>query len=152
MLLIVAILFLFIGIGFKIIGNKDWYPKIEKNSFYKFLYYNDDDISSTGGFITFISVIALIVMFILSCIYYSDARATVSQLSQKYNALIYKATEKDFRDDFGILNKSIIDEVQQWNEELAYNQALQYNFWVGNLIPNIYDQFEFIEYKEFVGE
>ena len=152
MLLIIAILFLFIGIGFIIIGKKNWYQKKEKNSFYKFLYYNDDDISSTGGFITFISVIALIVMFILSCISYSDARATVSQLSQEYNALIYKATEKDFRDDFGILNKSIIDEVQQWNEELAYNQALQYNFWVGNLIPNIYDQFEFIEYKEFVGE
>ena len=152
MLLIVAILFLFIGIGFNIIGNKNWYQKKEKNSFYKFLYYNQENISFTGWAITFISSIALVVMIVISCINYSSTYLTISTYSQKYDALIYKTTEKDFRDDFGILNKSIVDEVQQWNEDLAYDQALQHNFWIGNLIPNIYDQFEFIEYKEFVGE
>lgn len=37
-----------------------------------------------------------------------------------------------------------MDEIREWNEDLAYRKAIQRNFWVGIYYPNIYDNLEFI--------
>lgn len=39
------------------------------------------------------------------------------------------------------------DEIREWNEDLAWYKANQNDFWIGVFIPDIFDQFEFIEYK-----
>ena len=36
-------------------------------------------------------------------------------------------------------------DIREWNEDLAANKVKQHNFWYGIFVPDIYDQFEFIE-------
>ena len=36
-------------------------------------------------------------------------------------------------------------DIQDWNEDLAKYREIQDDFWIGIYIPNVYDQFEFIE-------
>ena len=60
---------------------------------------------------------------------------------------MYKAETESYYDEFGLLNKDVIDEIQKWNEDLVFNQEMQDNFWLGIYIPNIYDEFQTIDYK-----
>lgn len=71
--------------------------------------------------------------------------ATARQYEERYNSLLYKINAEDLRDEYGIINKAYIDEVQAWNEEIAKKQALQNDFWIGIFISPIWDQFELID-------
>ena len=71
-----------------------------------------------------------------------------AKLVETQTALEYKIKSSDARDKFGLLNKSIIDDVQRYNEYIAYNKALQKDIWIGIFIPNIYDDFYIIDYKK----
>ena len=64
---------------------------------------------------------------------------------QRYEALLYKARAESVKDDFGILNKEYIEEVQEWNEDIVIYKEWQRDFWIGIFIPNIYDDFETID-------
>lgn len=37
-----------------------------------------------------------------------------------------------------------MDEIREWNGDLAYCKEIQRNFWVGIYYPNVYDNLEFI--------
>ena len=37
-----------------------------------------------------------------------------------------------------------MNQIQDWNTDLAYRKTIQRNFWVGIYYPNVYDEFEFI--------
>jgi anaerobic ribonucleoside-triphosphate reductase len=65
---------------------------------------------------------------------------------------LYEVIEKfgyTCRDEFGFLGKEIIDEVQNWNEDIRYYKAAQDDFWVGIFHPNVYDEFETIDYDTY---
>lgn len=72
------------------------------------------------------------------------ADSYIARSNERYEALCYKVETENAADEFGLRNKEIIDEVQEWNEEIAEYKALQDNFWIGLYYPNIYDQFETI--------
>ena len=78
--------------------------------------------------------------------------AKEAQLEARYESLMYKMESTTCRDEFGFLNKEIIDEVSQWNEDIAYGKSAQRDLWAGPFVPNIYDQFDFIKYDNFVIE
>ena len=50
-------------------------------------------------------------------------------------------------DDDVVGKKELYNQIQDWNTDLAYYQNIQDNFWIGIYYPNIFDEFEFIEYK-----
>jgi hypothetical protein len=76
-----------------------------------------------------------------------QANGDKAKMQQTYDALVYKMNSYDVRDEFGIMNKSIVDEIQFWNENLAFNKNMEHNFWIGPYVPDIYDDFEYIKYE-----
>ena len=75
--------------------------------------------------------------------------AQIEQNKERYKALEYKVTSGACRDELGLLSKEVIDEVQEWNEDIKYCQEAQDDFWVGIFHPNIFDQFETIDYEKY---
>lgn len=134
-----------IGFGLIIIGFMNWDYK--KNKFTKFLYCNNHEIMSGGVLIAGISAIVILIMGIIMCCSYVGVDAKVATNKERYTALEYKATSGACRDDFGLLSKEVIDEIQDWNEDVTYYQNIQNDFWVGIFYPNVFDQFETIDYR-----
>ena len=153
MLLIVLFVFLFILGAFCIrIGNTDWYekkgnePKEKKKKLYYFLYKNDDTFLIIGWVVVVLMLIVFLVCGGIILDANIDKEATVYQLEEQYKALVFKG-ENDFaRDEFGLLNKDIVDEIEYWNTTISYKKKIQNNSWIGIFIPDIYDQFEVIDW------
>ena len=141
---------LIIGIGLIVIGCIDWDYK--KNKLFDFLYDNDDTLKFIGGITTFISGFIMIIMITILCCMYIDIDARVEQSKETFDAITYKVESGACRDEFGLLNKEVIDEIQSWNESIIYHQKMQNDFWVGVFYPDVYDQFETIDYEKYGRE
>ena len=150
MLFWLCLIILIIGIGLIVIGCIKW--DYEKNKLFDFLYDNDDTLKLIGGITTFISGFIMIIMITILCCMYIGIDARVEQSKETFDAITYKMESGACRDEFGLLNKEVIDEIQSWNESIIYNQKMQNDFWVGVFYPNIYDQFETIDYEKYGRE
>lgn len=152
MLFWLFVIILMVGIGLIVVGNMNWYSKKENSKLANFIYYNDEEFKVGGVIISLIS--GLIVVIMICCI--ADAHigidAKVEQSKERYEAITYKVESGACRDEFGLLNKEVIDEIQNWNEDVVYGQKIQNNFWTGIFHPNIYDQFETIDYEKYGRE
>ena len=141
---------LIIGIGLLVLGFIDW--DYEKNKLFDFLYDNDDNLRVIGGITTFISGFIMIIMITILCCMYIGIDAKVEKSKETFDAITYKVESGACRDEFGLLNKEVIDEIQSWNESVVYNQKMQNDFWVGVFYPDVYDQFETIDYEKYGKE
>lgn len=110
------------------------------------------EFDQLGSVITALSVFILLFMLILVGVNHMTIDADKSKMEQEYKALMYKVQSVDMRDELNINTIEVINEVQEWNENLAYYQKLQKDKWLGVFVPNIYDDFEFIEYNSIVIE
>ena len=141
---------LIIGIGLIVIGCIKW--DYEKNKLFDFLYDNDDILRFIGGITTFISGFIMAILITILCCMYIGIDARVEQSKETFDAITYKVESGACRDEFGLLNKEVIDEIQSWNESIIYNQKMQNDFWVGVFYPDVYDQFETIDYEKYGRE
>lgn len=96
-------------------------------------------------------IVAIMLIVIISNNFGAQGEKLSNQ--QTYDSLIYKSQTESIRDEFGIVNKEYIDEVQAWNENVVKYKSWQRDFWIGIFIPNIYDDLETIDldsiqYKE----
>ena len=63
--------------------------------------------------------------------------------------LVYQYENDVFSDDDDVVGKKeLYNQIQDWNKDLAYYQSVQDDFWTGIFYPNVFDQFEYIEYKQ----
>lgn len=95
-------------------------------------------LTATGGFVGGIMLVIIIISYSLAPSYEAQNRV-------RYETLKYKVETKEYRDEFGIINKSVLDEVQEWNEDLAGYKAMKENFWIGIFYPNNLDGLESID-------
>lgn len=132
-------------------------PSILKNIFKKdkhenirhFFAYHDETFVFVGGIIDTIAALAVAIMLLVIVSAHTGVDATIEQDREHCKALEFKVDSKSYRDEFGLLNKEVIDEIQAWNEELTYNKHIQRDFWLGIFYPNIYDEFQTIDYERY---
>lgn len=94
-----------------------------------------------------VAIIALIVSGIVFMCSFSGLDGYVAENQARYESLTYQYENDLYDNDNDLGKKELMDEIREWNEDLAYYQKAQDDFWVGIYIPDVYDQFEFIEYK-----
>ena len=77
---------------------------------------------------------------------YFGLNGTIESNYQRYNILTYQVETGMYENDNEYGKQELVAKVQDWNEDLAFRKANQHDFWIGIYIPNIYDQYEFIDY------
>lgn len=91
-----------------------------------------------------LTLTALLISTIGLASVYISADASVAKWETQYESLTYQLENNLYDNDNDIGKKELMDEIHEWNGNLAYCKAIQRNFWVGIYYPNIYDNFEFI--------
>lgn len=91
-----------------------------------------------------VGVVLLVISVIGFATSYIGTDASVAKWETQYESLTYQLENNLYDNDNDIGKKELMDEIREWNENLAYRKAIQRNFWVGIYYPNIYDNLEFI--------
>lgn len=90
------------------------------------------------------TLIALLISTAELASVYIGADASVAKWETQYESLTYQLENNLYDNDNDIGKKELMDEIREWNEDLAYCKKIQRNFWVGIYYPNVYDNLEFI--------
>lgn len=154
MILWLSLIVFLIGVRTVYIGYHFYMYRYEENAEIKnkikgFICDHSVSISAMGAIVAIASAMMVFMMLGMMLKNYINANVEAAQLHERYNAIVYKIESDSCRDEFGLLNKEIINEIQKWNENIAYYQAKNDNFWIGIVYPDIYDQFQTIDYTEF---
>ena len=104
-------------------------------------------VAIISGVMTVICLIATIVLSLGAIFGHITARGQIAENEQRYDSLVYQLENNLYDNDNDLGKKELYNQIQSWNEDLAYYKAVQRDFWLGFLYPNIYDEFKFIELK-----
>ena len=85
------------------------------------------------GIITILASISLFFMIIFIGITQICANSDNLKNIEKYNTLIYKTESSAYKDDFGLINNEVINEIEQWNEDYV-----SYKHYSENPFTNIF--------------
>lgn len=103
----------------------------------------------SGPFLVIASIgfIVAIIMLIVIIVENTNVDAYVAENQMRYEMLVYQYENDIYDNDNDLGKRDLMEDIQKWNEDLAYHRKAQDDFWVGIFHPNVYDQFEFIELK-----
>lgn len=97
--------------------------------------------------IAIIGFIVAIIMLMVIIVENTNVDAYVAENQMRYEMLVYQYENNLYDNDNDLGKRDLMEDIQEWNEDLAYYREAQDDFWVGIFHPNVYDQFEFIELK-----
>ena len=110
------------------------------------LLTNSKHLDFIGEFISVIAGIIIAISLFVIIGSYATKNAEIASNQQRYDGITYEISSTIYKNDYNISTKNIIDDAKSWNEDLAKNKTLQRDFWVGIYTPNIYDNFQYIDY------
>ena len=105
------------------------------------------DYSGLFVMIALISFIVSIIMLIVIIVNNTNVDAYVAENQMRYEMLVYQYEHDIYNNDNDLGKRDLMEDIQEWNEDLADRRKAQDDFWVGIFYPNVHDQFEFIELK-----
>lgn len=124
--------------------------RIGESLSYKYEYSNTSEfILIFGAAVAFIGAVWLLIAGLSLVTSQTTITATKQANVEKYKALTYKLESEACRDQFGLLNKEIIDEVQDWNTDITYYKSMEDNFWMGIYYPDVYGDLGTIDYETY---
>ena len=92
-----------------------------------------------------LSAIAAFAMTMILIVNNISIRVNVPAMRAQYESLVYQYENNLYENDNDVGKKELMKEIQEWNEDLANGKTYQRDFWVGIFVPNVYDEFDFIE-------
>ena len=105
------------------------------------------DYSGLFLVIAFLSFLVSIIMLVVIIVANTNVDSYVAENQMRYEMLVYQYENNLYDNDNDLGKRDLMEDIQEWNEDLAYYRKAQDDFWVGIFHPNVYDQFEFIELK-----
>lgn len=105
------------------------------------------DYSGPFLVIAIIGFIVAIIMLMVIIVENTNVDAYIAENQMRYDMLVYQYENDIYNNDNDLGKRDLMEDIQEWNEDLAYYREAQDDFWVGIFHPNVYDQFEFIELK-----
>ena len=105
------------------------------------------DLENLGIAISVIGIFGIIASVVVLAINYIGIDGYIAQMNTRYETLVYQYENDIYDNDNDLGKRELMVDIQNWNEDLSSRRERQRDFWIGIYIPNIYDQFEFIEMK-----
>ena len=106
-------------------------------------YYIIVDVSEV---ISVVLGVVILFMTVAICIGNFGADAKAAKYKERYDSLVCQYENEIYCDDNVVYD--LLTDIREYNEDLAYYQEIQDDFWIGVFYPNIFDQFELIELDE----
>ena len=105
------------------------------------------DLENLGITISVIGIFGIIASVVVLAINYIGIYGYIARMNTRYETLVYQYENDIYDNDNDLGKRELMVDIQNWNEDLSSRRERQRDFWIGIYIPNIYDQFEFIELK-----
>lgn len=108
--------------------------------------YDTDWLRGVGLLVMTITIICIVFSGLIIIGSYAGIDAKIAQDKEIYKSLTYQLENDLYDNDNDLGKKELYKEIEEWNKNVVYGQNIQDNFWFGIYWPNVYDQFETIEY------
>ena len=105
------------------------------------------DLENLGIAISVIGIFGIIASVVVLAINYIGIDGYIARMNTRYETLVYQYENNIYDNDNDLGKRELMVDIQNWNEDLSSRRERQRDFWIGIYIPNIYDQFEYIELK-----
>lgn len=105
------------------------------------------DWENLGIAISTIGIFGIIISVVVLAINYIGIDGYIARMNTRYETLVYQYENDIYDNDNDLGKRELMVDIQNWNEDLSSRRERQRDFWIGIYIPNVYDQFEFIELK-----
>lgn len=110
-----------------------------------------DDLHTASCITTVLSGATFAVMVIILIVQYVGVDGCVKSSEVQYESLVYQYENELYDNDNDIGKKELMNQIQDWNEDLAFYKETQRDFWIGIFIPNVFDQFKYIDLDTMKG-